>query len=127
MTIETDGDRKLIANINVGAEYLITPKLSLSLGAFTNFATSPTIPGDFGEIFQRDWLEHVDGVGGTLVVGWFTEHTLTRIGGIGTVGWGADVIPQDQELRPLGAAPDFRKIEVLRLFGYIFVSSTFRY
>ncbi|MEE2900782.1 MAG: hypothetical protein VYC39_00550 [Myxococcota bacterium] len=118
ITIATSIRRNFIGNVNVGAEYLLSDRLSLSGGVFTNLSTSDPIPGAVGGSLDRDYLPHVNEYGMSGVFGYFTEHTLTRLGAMLTYGNGADVIPQDDT---------FRKISKQSIYLYVFLSSTFRY
>jgi len=118
ITIATSIRRNFVGNVNVGAEYLLSDRLSLSGGVFTNLSTSDPIPGEVGGSLDRDYLPHVNEYGMSGVFGYFTEHTLTRLGAMLTYGNGADVIPQDDT---------FRKISKQSIYLYVFLSSTFRY
>ena len=118
ITIATSIRRNFVGNVNVGAEYLLSDRLSLSGGLFTNLSTSDLIPGEIGARLDRDYLPHVNEYGMSGVLGYFTEHTLTRFGAMMTYGSGSDVIPQDDA---------FRKISKQSIYLYVFLSSTFRY
>lgn len=127
ITLTTEVERKAVVNLNLGAEYLFTEGFSMSGGLFTNFSSAPSIPGEVGQIFDRDRLPDIDSFGGSLVAGFFGEYTLTRVGITMSYGEGADVVPRSQGLNVLGQSTDFVKVDYNQLFLYFFVSSTFRY
>ena len=118
ITIETGIKRNFVGNLNVGAEWLFADRLSVSGGFFTNFSSADTIPGEIGDTLDKDYLPHVNEYGLSGVLGYFTEHTLSRFGGMLTYGSGADVIPQEGQ---------YRVIRMQSIYLYVFLSSTFRY
>jgi len=118
ITIETGIKRNFVGNIAAGLEWLFHDKMSLSLGGFTNFSSADQIPESKDDILERDFLPFVNEFGATAVLGYFTQHTLTRLGGVLTYGAGSDVIPQEGQ---------FRKIDLQSIYIYVFFSSTFRY
>jgi hypothetical protein len=123
-TIPTDVKRHPVVNFNFGLESLIRKEFSISFGLFTNFSSAPQIPGKTGDRFAKDYLPDTDAFGGSLVLGFFSEHTLTRIGVTTSYGTGADVIADSQQL---GSGDNFKRIDVRELFVFVFISSTFRY
>lgn len=127
VTLTTDIERRPVLNLALGAEYLLLPKLSVSGGLFSNFTSAPSIPGEVGDSFTGDHLPSVHAFGGALVLGWFTEHTLTRIGLVMSYGDGSDVVPRYAGISALGAQTDFVKVDYSRLFAFAFVSSTVRF
>ncbi|MCB9648375.1 MAG: hypothetical protein H6730_17510 [Deltaproteobacteria bacterium] len=127
ITLTTHVERRAVLNMNLGGEYLLTKSLSVALGLFTNFSTAPNIPGAVGDTFKQDSLPDIDAFGGSLVLGFFGEYTLTRAGFTMSYGEGTDVVPSSQGLAALGQATDYLKVDYSQLFLYFFVSSTFRY
>jgi hypothetical protein len=121
ITIETGIHRNLVGNVSVGAEWLVADKVSLASGVFTNFSSSDRIPDGVKGVLKQDYLPHVNEYGVSGVLGYFTEHTLTRLGTMMTYGQGADVIPQQS------AEGQYRKIKLQSIYLYVFFSSTFRY
>ena len=99
----------------------------MSAGLFTNFSSSPTIPGPVGGSFDRSRLADVDAFGGSVVAGFFGEYTLTRVGLTMSYGDGADVVPRSEGLNALGQTTDYVKVDYSQLFVYFVLSSTFRY
>lgn len=118
VSIETQIERRFVANLNLGFETLFEKNLSIAFGFFTNLSSAPPIPEAKDNLLDRDYLPNVDEIGGTAVLGWYGEHTLNRIGLSFTYGQGHDVVPSQDS---------FRRISVSSLFLYAFVSGTFRY
>lgn len=127
LTLTSRIERNPVLNLAIGAEHLLLPKLSVSGGLFTNFTSAPQIPGEVGDSFASDRLPSVHAFGAATVVGWFTEHTLTRIGLVMSYGDGSDVVPRYAGINALGAQTDFVKVDYSRLFAFAFVSSTVRF
>ena len=127
ITLTTNVERRAVLNLNLGGEYLLSDSLSLALGLFTNFSTAPSIPGQVGDTFKQDYLPDIDAFGGSLVLGFFGEYTLTRAGFTMSYGEGTDVVPRSEGLAALGQTTDYLKVDLSQLFIYFFISSTFRY
>lgn len=126
-TLVRDVERKPVINLHLGGEYLFVRSFSMSAGLFTNFSSAPRIPGDIGDLYDRDFLPRIHAFGGSLVAGFFGDHTLTRVGVTMSHGSGTDVVSQSEGLTVLGAQEDFVKVEFSQLFLFVFVGSTFRY
>lgn len=118
LNIETEINRNFVGNLSLGLEWLVYDRMSVSLGGFTNFSSADPIPDSEDDILDRDFLPFVNEFGLTGVLGYFTKHTLSRLGGVLTYGSGSDVIPQEGR---------FRKIDLQSIYVYVFFSSTFRY
>ena len=128
--IPVDVHRNFTTNLNAGAEKLLRDDLSIGFGAFTDFSSAPDYLVDAaGNLAAQSTLvSNVDHFGATLSVGYFGEHSLSRLGLMGAVGVGQ---------RARATSPGSRFIEtadlVLRpqaaqeLLLYVFWSSTFRY
>ena len=109
-------------NVAIGAEYLIVQHVSLAGGFYTDRSSAPVpqVDGDGHVIDGRDALPHVDIYGGTFAVGYFGEHSLTRVGVTFASGLGQDVVYE--------ASQQAWITEPLRqTFAYGFIASTFRY
>ena len=119
--------RNPVVNLNAGAEYLFVREFSLSAGLFTNFSTAPDIEGRIGQTFTGDRLPQVHAAGGSLVLGFFGDYTLTRVGFTLSYGEGTDVVPRVPGLAALGQPDEFVKVGLSQLFAFFFISSTFRY
>lgn len=126
-TLVTDVERNPVLNLHLGGEYLFWREFSMSAGLFTNFSSAPVIPGEIGDVFERNFLPRIHAFGGSLVAGFFGEHTLTRMGVTMSYGSGTDVVSQSEGLTALGAVQDFVKVNFSQLFIFVFVGSTFRY
>lgn len=127
LTIATEIERRPVLNLNAGFETMVTQDLSVAFGFWTNFSSAPEIEGPVGATFEADRLPDIDAYGGSMVLGFHGEHTLTRAGFTVTYGAGDDVISRSQELRPFGDQRELRKIELSQLLFFFFLSSTFMY
>ena len=119
--------RNPIVNINAGFEYLFIKEFSTALGLFSNFSSAEPIEGEVGDTFSRDSLPRIHSAGGSLVLGFFSDYTLTRLGVIVSYGEGSDVVPRTPGLAVLGQPDEFVKVDFNQLFAFVFISSTFRY
>ncbi len=124
ITLTTQIERRPVANIAIGGEYLLRPELSVALGVFTNFASSPPIPGPTGAGFDRDRLPHVHEVGGTLVGGIITENTITRIGLLLAHGAGSEVVPRSAGLDAVGGRSGYVKADRQQTSVFFYLSNT---
>jgi hypothetical protein len=127
ITLVEDIERDPVVNLNVGAEYLVSKPFSISGGLFTNFSSAPQIPGELGARFNEGRLPYVNAFGGSFVLGFFGEHTLTRAGITMSYGDGSDVVPRYAGLASLGQQTQWTKVDFKQLFLFFFISSTFRY
>lgn len=118
-----DVERRGVVNVNAGGEYLIVREVSVSVGLFTDFSTAPSIP----KIPQHDQLPEVDLVGLTMGLGYFGEHTLSRLGVVYSFGHGRDVIPENSLAKLMDDDQSFSRVSYSQSFFYIYASSTFRY
>jgi hypothetical protein len=66
-------------------------------------------------------------VGGTIAVGIFSEHTITRLGMLYSRGSGSDVIPVNSPEQLASDAQQFLKVDLTQSYAYFFLASTFRY
>lgn len=116
-------DRRAVVNFNVGIEYLIIREVSIAAGLFSDFSSAPAVARGP----SADAQPQVDILGFTATLGYFSDHTLSRIGVLYSWGNGYDVIPTSDVGRLLQNVQDFRRVSYFQSFFYIFVSSTFRY
>lgn len=123
LTINTDVERRWVANLNLGVEHWLSPDWTLSGGLFTNFSSAPSIDDAEGKTRAADALPDVDTFGGTFALGWLGAHTLTTMGLELSYGTGKDVIADDQRLRPFGTE-QFRVVRIRELSVFLFLSST---
>ncbi|MCB9655604.1 MAG: hypothetical protein H6729_15890 [Deltaproteobacteria bacterium] len=126
LTIVNDVERRFIVNAHLGAEWLVEKSWSVAAGVFTNLASSPPLPGVDGQRFSQDQLPHVNGLGGSLVLGLFGDYTLTRLGLTGSYGAGSDVVAQQDGLRALTEDTAFTKASLRQLFFFFYLSTTLR-
>lgn len=124
-------ERKTVANVNFGMEWLVIPEVSLAWGFFTDFSSAPKIRDD-NEWAQVRQSPEVDLFGMSAALGYFGEHSLSRVGLMYSFGAGEDVVENDQVSAIVAAQLDstayhFEKVKYFQSFMYLFVSSTFRY
>lgn len=122
LLIAPEVDRNMVINGNLGAEVQFLKRFTVGLGAFSNFSSAPTI-GDP----TRPAAARVHMVGGTVAVGIFSEHTITRIGMTYARGSGSDVIPVNSPDQLALDAQQFVKVDLTQSYAYFFLASTFRY
>jgi len=85
-----------LINVAAGAEYYITGKLAIRIGAYTNMANTPLEP-----TINED--EHIDIIGTTMSFTHFSRSSAISIGAAGTFGLGKAAVtgdplnPQDAE------------------------------
>ncbi len=116
-------ERTPVINANLGVEFTIAKMVSIGLGGFTNFSSAPEIPNTI----RRPAPAHVDMFGGTLAVGYTTEHTLTRVGVMYSYGQGEDVHAINDPAQLETDAQGFVRVPLTQSYLYFFLSSTFRY
>ena len=71
ITIETGIKRNFVGNIAAGLEWLFHDKMSMSLGAFTNFSSADPIEESKDGTLTQDALPYVNEFGATAVLGYF--------------------------------------------------------
>ncbi len=116
-------ERRAVVNFNLGIEYLVIGDVSVAAGLFSDFSSAPDVPRGP----TTDAQPKVDIMGLTAALGYFSEHSLSRIGVLYSWGAGYDVIPASDVERLLSSEQAFKRIETFHSFFYVFVSSTFRY
>ena len=88
--------RAAVVNLNLGAEYLITPTFAVSAGGYTDFASSPELSGaQFSGPLTQQYLSHIDLYGVTAGLGFFSTNSITRIGAMYAFGTGYDVVTRE--------------------------------
>ena len=115
--------RRGVVNVNAGAEFLVIREVSLAGGIFTDFSSAPrntSAP-------MQDQAAHVNLMGLSMSIGYFGQHTLSRLGVLYSFGTGTDVIPDSDIGRVLETQQSFRRVKYFQSFFYVFLSSTFRY
>jgi long-chain fatty acid transport protein len=119
--------REFVANVNAGFEYLFVPGFSAAIGAFTDFSSAPGVKADQYGQAAGNQLERVHIFGGTFALGFFSDHTLSRVGVLYAAGSGDAVFPLDKSQWLLGGQTRFDKVEIFRSFLYAFISGTYRF
>jgi opacity protein-like surface antigen len=128
---DTDFDqhikRNLVVNGSVGAEYVVRGKFPVRAGFFTDFAASPS-PHAYNcgaDCNTSDPnpnttnSEHVNRFGGSLSIGYRTEHTATDVGTIISGGSGktTGLDPSNIYATPVH--------DMTHLLAYIFLASSY--
>jgi opacity protein-like surface antigen len=115
--------RNLVVNGSVGAEYVVRGKYPVRAGFFTDFAASPSPHAYSGTTDDphpnTDNDEHVNRYGGSLSVGYRTEHTATDVGTIICYGLGKVT---GLDLSNLNATPVH---DMTNMLAYIFLASSY--
>ena len=122
LLIAPEVERSLVINGNLGADVNIANLLTIGIGAFTNFASTPNISRDA----DKPAPPHVNMYGGTLALGFASQHTLTRVGIMYAYGSGHDVHAVNQDQLPTDTQ-GFVRVPITQTYIYFFLSSTFRY
>jgi hypothetical protein len=123
LTRPTVIDREVTFNAALGVEVLIIEKLSIATGFYTNLSSAAAIE----ESPSSDQLADIDMYGATLVVGYFLEHSLLRVGAGFAYGTGHDVVANDKPGQPGIRGDGWSRTDVSRWSLQIFIGSTFRY
>ncbi len=116
-------ERRAVLNFNLGAEVLVVREVSVAVGLFSDFSSAPTIP----KAPLADQPPRVHLLGLSMALGYFGDHSLSRLGFVYSFGSGYDVIPQSNIERVLEQEQAFQRVEYSQSFFYVFLSSTFRY
>jgi hypothetical protein len=117
-------ERRPVANFNIGGEYLIVREVSIGAGIYSDLSSAPHIREQSPNADQQP---HVDMAGMTMSLGYFGDHTLSRLGVVYSFGHGQDVIPKSDIGRVLEQDQTFQRVPYAQSFFYVFLSSTFRY
>jgi long-chain fatty acid transport protein len=123
ITLPTKVRRDMTVNGALGGEWNFHSKWSVAGGLFTDFSSAPDLSADSsGRLLSggRDALSQVNLYGGTIAVGYFGDHSLSRVGFSGVTGWGKDV---RFEARDNG----WMVFPTRETLAYVFIASTFRY
>lgn len=116
-------ERRPVVNFNVGAEYLVLTWLSLAGGFYTDFSSAPKIK----EPLTADQPPRVNLYGLTVSAAYISQHVITRLGLIYSVGSGTDVRPASDLTRLGQGTAAFVSQELTQSFLYLYLSTTFRY
>jgi hypothetical protein len=113
--------RNLVVNGSVGAEYVVRGKFPVRAGFFTDLAASPS-PHDnyYGNNPNTTNNIHVNRYGGSLSIGYRTEHTATDVGTIISYGSGQTIRQEADEGFEVQHATN-----MTNLFAYIFLASSY--
>jgi hypothetical protein len=115
--------RHAVVNGSLGAEIVIADAVPVRLGAFTDLAASaepqPQPPG----VPDPDPTntDHIDRFGGSLSVGYRTEHTATDVGAIVSYGAGHDLAPNKLDFTDLVVTRSTQR------YTYVFIASSYEF
>ncbi|MBN1960924.1 MAG: hypothetical protein JW841_08250 [Deltaproteobacteria bacterium] len=123
LPFDPDISRRAVVNFNLGAEFLIIREVSIAGGFFSDFSSAPRI----AKSPIGDQAPDVDLFGMSVSIGYFGQHTLSRLGVMYSLGTGYDVIPESDIDRLTEGQQAFRRVAYFQSFFYVFLSSTFRY
>ncbi|MEW5854431.1 MAG: hypothetical protein AB2A00_36990 [Myxococcota bacterium] len=129
--LATRVERGPVVNGATGFEKLLGRDLSLSVGAFTNLPSSPMLkvePGTNTLVQGTSRLSRIPMVGTTFALGYFSEHSLSRLGFMTAFGVGDRVGVKDRDALATGnGRVQFERFAASEWTFYVFISSTFRY
>jgi long-chain fatty acid transport protein len=112
--------RNLVVNGSVGAEYVVRGKFPVRAGFFTDLAASPSPHTDYGNDPNTANSMHVNRYGGSVSIGYRTEHTATDVGTI--ISYGSGQITREDVTE--GFQVD-HATNMTNLFAYIFLASSY--
>jgi hypothetical protein len=116
--------RRAVVDGSLGMQYVIANAVPLRAGAFTDLSAAPDpvahAPGTDDPNASN--TEHVDRYGGTLSLGYRTDHTATDIGAIVSYGVGHTDAPNLETL-------DFNgePTRETQLYMYVFITSSYAF
>jgi long-chain fatty acid transport protein len=115
--------KNAVVNGSLGAEYVIAQQFPLRAGFFTDFSQAP-IPQGHGVDQSNpdtDNTDHINRFGGTLSIGFRTEHTATDVGAQLSGGSGTDLVPVNLDFRATKPATS------TQFLAYIFLASSYEF
>jgi long-chain fatty acid transport protein len=115
--------RDAVVDGSIGLEYVADDRFPLRIGFFTDFAQAhepqPSPPG--GPDPNPNNVTHIDRYGGTLSIGYKTEHTATDLGVMISGGRGRDLIPNNLNFQ------DLKPTDTTQLLTYVFLASSYEF
>jgi long-chain fatty acid transport protein len=116
--------RNAVVNGSLGLEYVIDDRFPLRAGLFTDFsaANSPVAYSSAaGPDPNASNTSHVDRFGGTLSIGYRTDHTSTDLGVSISGGTGTDLVPDNLDFSQYKASSSSQ------LFVYVFLGTSYEF
>jgi hypothetical protein len=115
--------RNTVLNGALGAEWLLSHAVPLRFGLFTDFAASnvPVAKPPGQPDPNADNTAHLDRYGGTISIGYRTEHTATDLGVIVSYGAGTDLQARNFDF------DDLIPTRTTQTLLYGFLSSAYRF
>jgi len=111
--------RNGVVNGSLGGEYLLGESFPLRAGFFTDFAASNATSAT-SDVANSS---HVNRFGGTLSIGYLTEHTATNLGVNLSGGSGNDLVPSD--ITTLNFTSKVTSSS--QLFAYLFLGTSYEF
>lgn len=115
--------RRAVVNGSLGVEVVIADAVPVRLGAFTDLAASAepqAVPPGAPDPNPTN-TDHIDRFGGSLSVGYRTEHTATDFGAIVSYGAGHDVAPNNLDFNDLVVTRSTQR------YTYVFIASSYEF
>jgi long-chain fatty acid transport protein len=115
--------RNAVVNGSIGVEILLTDRVPLRLGFFTDLAASnaPTAYSTAGNDPNADNTSHIDRFGGSISIGFKTEHTATDIGLSVSAGSGSDLVPNNLDFS------QYKPTTATHLLVYLFLGTSYEF
>ncbi len=115
--------RNAVVNGSIGLEYVIADRFPLRLGFFTDLAASnapvaySTAAGDPNAYNTN----HIDRFGGTLSIGFRTDHTSTDVGLNVSAGSGTDLVPNNLDFS------QYKPTTATSFLVYVFLGTSYEF
>jgi len=112
--------RNAVLNGSLGLEYFVAEKFPMRVGAFTDFAASPS-PKASALGRGPDNTQHINRYGVTLSGGYWIEHVHTDLGVMLSYGTGPDLVPNNLDFSNLIPT------DVKELNAYVFLATSYEF
>jgi long-chain fatty acid transport protein len=115
--------RNAVVNGSVGAELVVRRAFPIRAGFFTDFAASPT-PRGYGPTEDNpnpENSDHVNRFGGSLSIGYKTEHTQTDLGFVTSYGLGQAIVTHNLDFS------DFRVSDMTHTLLYFVLAAAYEF
>lgn len=114
--------RNATVNASAGAEYVISGRYPLRLGFFTDLAASNTpVAYSAGADPNASNTSHINRFGGTLSIGFRTDHTATDVGLNVSAGSGTDLVPNNLDFS------QFKPTTATNFLVYLFLGTSYEF
>jgi long-chain fatty acid transport protein len=113
--------RNFAVNGSIGAEFVINDTVPLRAGFFTDFAATQTPTSGPSTNVNAANTSHIHRFGGSLSVGYRTEHTSTDVGATVSGGVGSDLVPDNLDVTKAKATTSSQ------LLVYLFIGTSYSF